>query len=180
MKEKIMCVLIGTLLIITILPITAIAGDEENPEIEDETGEFWRFFPGFDIISAWFFNDGVNLYVSIKVANIQFRQFFAYTVLWRYKDTEYFASMQGAYFYFGEDTDGWLPWIYKDATGSLDEEKGIITITMPLSEIGNPGEGEKLTNTWAMTHWSGFLGLNFHFPLDRAPRWETSGKDYVI
>jgi hypothetical protein len=54
MQKKIMGIFICTLLIITILPITAIAGDEENPEIEDESGDA---FGHLDVLSAWFYEN---------------------------------------------------------------------------------------------------------------------------
>jgi hypothetical protein len=41
------------LLVTTILPITVMAGDEQNPEIQDTPEN--DVFPYLDIISAWFF-----------------------------------------------------------------------------------------------------------------------------
>jgi hypothetical protein len=83
MKRKIIGIFICVLLIGTILPLTAIAGDEENPEIEDGrndiTGPFSSFIPpvffeDIDIISAWFFeNDDQPEYlsVSLKVSKLK-------------------------------------------------------------------------------------------------------------
>ena len=180
MKKKIIGIFVCMLLIFTLLPINATAGDEENPEIEDESWQIWDLIKVFNIISAWFSNDDVNLNVSIKMASIKPRNFFASTVLWRYNGVDYFASFQDNKYYFGDNTNTLLPWVYKDTTGTLETDKNIITIIVPLNEIGNPGEGEQLMNAWAMTHWSGYLGLNFHYPLERAPDWVKWGKNYTI
>ena len=178
MKKKIIGIFVCMLLITTIMPITAIAGDEENPEIVDESDD--TLFSCLDIISAWFSDDDESLCVSIKVVTLKIIPFIGSTVIWGYKGTDYFASMQGGKYYFGDDKGKLIPWRYKDTTGSCNKETGIITIRVPMSEIDNPQQGEQLTNTWAMTHWSGFLGLNFHVPFDRAPEWGTWGKDYAI
>lgn len=179
MKRRIIGILVCMLLLITLFPINATAGDEENPEIEDDTWQIWDLIKGFNILSAWFSNDDINLYVSIKMADIQPRAFFASTVIWTYNEVQYFASFQGNHYYFGNYNNNIYLWEYKDATGTLEIDKNIITIIIPLNEIDNPSEGEKLTSTWAMSHW-GLIGLNFHFPLDRAPNWGTYGKDYII
>ena len=99
---------------------------------------------GFNIISAWFSNDDVNLNVSIKMASIKPRNFFASTVLWRYNGVDYFASFKDNKYYFGDNTNTF--WWYKDTTGTLETDKNIITIIVPLNGIGNPGEGEQLMN----------------------------------
>ena len=180
MKRKIIVLLICVVSAIPILPNCAIAEDKDNPEIVDDSYQIWDLASGLNIISAWFENDDTNLYVSIKMANIKPKLFLGLSVLWSYNNVDYYASFQNNIYYFGYNTDGYLPWRMNNTSGNLDLENNIIKITVPLSEIGNPAIGEKIHNTWAMTHWSGFLGLNFHYPLDRAPKWENWGKDYLI
>lgn len=165
MKKKIVGIYVCMLLITTILPITGtvIAGDEENPEIEDEAGD--RFFSCLDVISAWFTDDGENLYVSIKVANPKNRPFLGYTVIWSHNGTKYFASMQGDNYYFGDDKGDYPLWRYMNAEGICDKETGVITITVPLYEIGDPQQGEELTRFILMSH---FTRINHYFPVDYA------------
>ena len=180
MKRKIIVVLICIVLTIPILTNCAIAEGKEDPEIIDDSFQIWDLTSGLNIISAWFENDDTNLYVSIKMASIKPKLFLAVSVLWSYNNVDYYASFQNNIYYFGYNTNGYLPWRMNDTSGNLYLENNIIKITVPLNEIGNPAKGEKLHSTWAMTHWSGFLGLNFHCPLDRAPNWGKLGKDYFI
>jgi hypothetical protein len=67
MKKKIVGIFVCILLITTILPITAMAGDEQNPEVKDRTrdvklfGLFTLFpqslFTYVDIVSAWMYEE---------------------------------------------------------------------------------------------------------------------------
>ena len=56
MKKRILGIFVCMLLIITILPMTGtvMAGDEENPEIEDEAGDALGYL---DVLSAWFYEN---------------------------------------------------------------------------------------------------------------------------
>lgn len=180
MKRKIIAILICLFFTIPILANCTIAKDEEDPEIIDDSLQIWDLASGYNIISAWFDNDDTNLYVSIKMASIKPKLFLGISVLWSYKNVDYYACFQNNKYYYGEDTKSYFPWTRKDTTGVIDLENNVIKITVPLNEIGNPLEGEKFTSTWAMTHWSGFYGLNFHYPLDRAPEWGIYGKDYIL
>jgi hypothetical protein len=103
--------------------------------------------------------------------------------------------MVGVHFYYGYNTGGLLPWRYIETTGSYDKSIDMVTINIPLNEIGNPKPGDHLINTWAMTHWNGpmyanaiiwkhfglpVIGLNFHLPYDRVPEWGEYGMDYIL
>ena len=60
MKRKIIGIFVVMLLIAAILPITGtvFAGDEEDPEIEDEIKDtVWKHF---DIVSAWFHENALE------------------------------------------------------------------------------------------------------------------------
>ena len=94
MKRKIIGILVCTLLITTILPITVTAGDEENPEIEDKTFDYYK---GLDIVSVWFSDDGENLSVSIKLRDMMniLLGLIHYTVTWKYNDVDYFVLFTG-------------------------------------------------------------------------------------
>lgn len=186
MKLKIICVLICIVTIITVITNSTMAGEQEEPEIVDDSFQIFDLTGRLNIISAWFDNDDTNLYVSIKMASIKSNLILGISVLWSYKYVDYYASFQNNKYYFGDDTSTvkyfirYFPWKMKETSGNLDLENNIIRITVPLNEIGNPAEGEKLTNTWAMTHFSGMYGLNFYYPLDRAPKWGIWGKEYSL
>jgi hypothetical protein len=67
MRKKIIGLFVCMLLITTILPITAMAGDENDPEISDTTGDARM---NVDIQKAWFFEDPATpeyLYITLKV-----------------------------------------------------------------------------------------------------------------
>ena len=122
MKTKIVGILVMTLLITTLLPITGtvLAGDEEHPEITDGDEDdifgplvsdpelFARLkslgalegiesFEFLDIISAWFyedFNEPDFLYTSIKIKDLGFFDDRGiYSVHWRYNEVDYAAGV---------------------------------------------------------------------------------------
>ena len=55
MKEKFFPIIVFMLFLTLLFPSQVFAGDEENPEIEDETGD--DVIDYLDIISAWFYED---------------------------------------------------------------------------------------------------------------------------
>jgi len=81
MKRKIVVFSICTLLLSTILPISASAGDPEDPEFVDSLYDVVGFMPGMslrriDMVSAWFTEEESNpdtLYISLKLMNLNAR-----------------------------------------------------------------------------------------------------------
>jgi hypothetical protein len=114
MIKKIVSIFVFMLLITTLLPITAMAGDEENPEIVDETSDLFGIFalkPNvynfftklkifrmesfdfMDITKAWFYENPDKpdyLYTAIKLKNLDFiNQRTIYAIHWEFKDKNY-------------------------------------------------------------------------------------------
>ncbi len=176
--------------------------DKENPEIEDETGDAFGYI---DIESVWFYEKQEEpniLYICMKIFNsseTRFQQTFA--VFWSYKNIKYAISL-----HLGFSFDEWTKYNcgiyrrkdlgYTRINGSYDFDNGIITWTVPKSLIGNPKEGEILTDTWSNAFRRlGFIGrIGFtRYILDAiilriygnnmwdyAPEKGTFGRDYII
>ena len=128
--KKLIGILICTLLIINILPMCVIAGDEQNPEIVDETNDLYglfaikpnvyNFFTKFnifnmesfdfmDITSAWFYENPDKpdyLYTAIKLKNLEFiNQRTIYAMHWEFKDKNYAV---GVHVYSNGTTKGFF------------------------------------------------------------------------
>jgi hypothetical protein len=157
MKIKIVGLFVCMLLITTILPITVLAGDEENPEITDVTGDARSYL---DIKKAWFYEDPSTpemLYTTIEITNPRVIPFKQHLVVSWQMSGEHYASMLG----IGYSLTQWLAYVsvvgrgsFGDPKpvvsfieGSFDTTKGTITCIIPKSTIGNPIPGDVLTNT---------------------------------
>lgn len=178
----------------------AYAGDEQNPEIEDETGDAFGYI---DIESVWFYEkqDEPNiLYISMKIFNsteTRFQQTFA--VFWSLRNIKYAVSL-----HLGFSFDEWMKFnsgIYRRRTynrvnGTYDFDTGVITWKIPKAIIGNPEKGDVLTGTWSNAFRRlGFIGrIGFTRYLldsiilrifgnnmwDYAPEKGTYGRNYII
>ena len=114
MKKKIIGIFICMLLVTTIIPITAMAGDEQNPEVVDETNDLWGIFTTntkiynfftktkifnmqsfdfMDITKAWFYENPDKpdyLYTAIKLKNLDFiNQRTIYAMHWEFEGKHY-------------------------------------------------------------------------------------------
>ena len=160
MQKKIICILVSMLLISTTLPIagTVLAGDEENPEIEDETGDARAYL---DIEKVWFHEDKDKpdiLYTTIKLDKPSYiapKQHL--TVHWVMNGEHYSSGLTIGYdfdqwflfyaieglTYFGEEYNQTI------ITGKLNKKEGSITCEIPKSAIGNPEPGDVLTKTYS-------------------------------
>lgn len=165
MRKKIVGIFVCMLLITTILPITAMAGDEENPEITDLTGDAFGYI---DINSVWFFENEETpefLYVSEKINGPkEFVPQQTFAVFWTHNNIEYSCGL-GVGFRFVE----WERFdvvIYHDndveiieVNGTYNLDTGIITCEIPKAIIGNPQTGDVLTGTWSNAFRRlGFIG----------------------
>ncbi|MDG6219189.1 MAG: hypothetical protein QCI00_07090, partial [Candidatus Thermoplasmatota archaeon] len=153
--KKLSTLFVCMLMIVTILPSTAMAGDEENPEITDDTGDAFGYI---DIVSIWFYEQQETpefLYVSMKInepSEFKFQQTFA--VFWRYNSIRYACSLhmgfsltQWKHFTAGKDDNKEVEHI--DINGTYHVDSGIITWIIPKVYIGDPQHGDVLTNTWS-------------------------------
>lgn len=159
------------LLITTLLPITAVAGDEEHPEITDPIGDA---FENIDITSAWFSEKSEEpnyLFVCIKINNPhlnKIQQTFA--VLWEYNGIQYacghFILINSLGFvnwdageYDNSASHGGTNYMTIDK-GTYDKSTGIMTFKIPKEIIGDPNPGDTLTKTHSTAFQRpGFLGL---------------------
>jgi hypothetical protein len=187
MKKKIAGLFVCILLITTILPITALAGDEENPEIIDTIGDAR---PYLDITKVWFYEDPSTpemLYTIIKITKpsaIPFKQHLV--VSWE-MNGEHYASMLA----IGYSLTQWLAYvsiigrgafgdpkpIVSDIQGLIDSTKGTVTCIIPKNTIGNPKSGDVLTKTHSQCFQRfGFLGRLGLTPLPRYIFFDALGK----
>jgi hypothetical protein len=166
MEKKIIGILLGTLLITTILPITTSAGDSENPEIKDRIldvklfgiigGLPQFFFKNIDVVSAWFYEDSNEpdyLFISLKIRDLKYRSESLealYKVSWIYNYQPYRTIVKIHYEeIFGSfcviDTNG----IAHSCEGNFDTDNNIISWKVQKELIGNPIPGNILTCTAA-------------------------------
>lgn len=180
MKNKIVVIFVCMLFLTMSFSLSAIAGDKENPEIKDVTGDARSYL---DIEKAWFYENENNpdfLYTTIKIvkpSTIPAKQHLV--IDWR-MNGEYYASMLGV----GYDIGINYPWLYYSAIigrgqfgdpqpiisqieGYFNETDCTITCIIPKSTIGNPKPGDVLTNTFSQC----FQRFGFWGRLGFAPRF---------
>ena len=195
MKKKIICIFVLTLLITTILPITetVIAGDEENPEIVDVTGDTDLGF--LDIESAWFYekaDESDYLFTALKIKDLKEAFNAVLSIRWAYNDVVYVSGVSTYYYKDKEFRSGlrqratYRQWkSMPECIGIFDQNTDIITWKILKSNIGNPQRGNVLTNTEAsavagfpLSFISFFIGKDYR---DFAPDdYGDYGQDYII
>jgi len=191
MKRKIIGILICTLLIATILPMTGtvFAGSEEDPEIVDEPDTNVVHY--LDIVSAWFFEkeeEPTYLFTALKMKEISpyhLKQHL--TVHWEHNGIPCASGMHIGYgdpwfdFSAGYGHGWWFKEHYQEITGDYDEETGIIICKIPKSIINNPQKGDILKNTYASAFERfGFIGrMGFDRAILRSILYLISSKDVV-
>ncbi|MFH1013018.1 MAG: hypothetical protein V1769_00720 [Thermoplasmatota archaeon] len=168
MKKKITGFFMCMLLILTILPQATLAGDPENPEIEDEIEE--DIVDNMDIISAWFYEKSDQpdyLFVGLKLKEINTTPLKQHlTVHWEYNGIPCATMMAVGYqevevvdFSAGWGHGFWFQENYQLIEGEYNQETGTIIMEIPKSIIKDPKKGDVLTNTYALTFQRfGFIG----------------------
>ena len=195
MKRKIIGIFVCTLLITTILPITVtvFAGDEENPEIVDDTGDTNMGF--LDIESAWFYektDEPDYLFTALKIKDLKEAFNAVFSISWAYNGVVYVSGLT-TFYYKDKEFRGGLRqratyWQWKsmpECIGVFDQNNDIITWKILKSNIGNPQKNEVLTNTessavagFPLSFIYFFTGKDYR---DFAPDLINEyGKDYVI
>jgi len=171
MKRKILSlILIGLLLLLaSSIPQPLLAGDEQNPEIEDEIEEDIAGF--LDIVSAWFYESSDQpdyLFICLKLKDIDTNPLKQHlTVHWDYNNIPCAAMMAVGYnenevvqFVAGWGHGFWFQEHHQEVEGEFNQETGIITFKIPKSLIKDPEPGDTLTNTYALTFQRyGFIGM---------------------
>jgi hypothetical protein len=159
MKQKIVGLFVCILLILTLLPISVMAGDATNPEISDNTGDARA---NVDIQKAWFSEDSTTpefLYITIQVVLLQpqYPGTLLNDVYWTMNNVNYLVS-GGLGKYLGGVHELYVVVgvakifaVFTEITGSMDLKNSTITCKIPKSLIGNPHAGDTLTKTSAGT-----------------------------
>lgn len=193
MKKKIVGLFVCMLLTTTILPLTALAGDPENPEIKDDLND--TYLPFLDIVSAWFYekaDEPQYLYTAIKVQSINLKANAVLSIRWGYDGKEYVTGFDT--FIFQKDVfrsgdpkrASHFQWIHMpECEGTVDRTTNVITWRVLKSNIGNPEKGDVLTNTRAAAVSGGYSSFLYSFTgrdyRDFAPNTQDEyGLDYVI
>jgi len=205
--KKIVAISLSFLMIGLINNITAFAGYEEDPEIEDTIGDAFGYL---DIHSVWFYENEEEpdmLYVAMKINEPvywHFQQTFA--VFWKYNGNLYSCGLHLG-FGVGEDWEKYsaakyppnkyYPDYHYNLTGKYSKSEGIITMELPKEFIGNPEKDEVLSETWSNAFRRvgliGRIGFTRHIiddiilaifgnsMWDYAPnKDEGYGRDYII
>ena len=180
MKKRIWTIIVCMLLISTILPIagTVLAGDEENPEIEDEEDNIFDYI---DAVSGWFYekeDESEYLYVSLKLVDLTEHIGTVYAIHWKYNDVHYDVGLHNGIFIpritekhwscnYYEPSPIWFwrevpigTWNSSSCSGSFDVDTEIITWKIHKNCIGNPQPGNELIRPHIFTaHRISKIGL---------------------
>jgi len=193
MKKKPLVFLVCMLFITTVLPITSMAGDEDHPEIPDVLGDVKGLFAKFlsrrsieriDINSTWFYevpDDPENLRIVGKLNKVTHGLFFksSYSVYWTYNGRQYTATFITRWYnidgYVTDDESGESHMIVPLYDGDSD----IFGFIIQKDLIGNPTQGDTLTNTWSIAKIGFGSKVIFSLAYDRAPD-NGYGLDYII
>jgi len=172
--KKIIGILVCALLVVTLFPISIIAGNSDGPEVEDRIRDvklfgFLGLVPQFllkhvDVVAAWFSEDSENpddLSITLELRDFesQTRMLQAvYVVEWSYNNNHYGVAVhtdpQGiGDFLVGKSEDGDSIFDRWDICyGTHDEDSNTITWTVSKETVGNPPPLSRLTNIQPHTH----------------------------
>ena len=205
MKKKIISMLICILFISS---INVLAGNMNDPEITDVTGDAFGYL---DIESVWFYEEEDNpdfLFVAMKINEPSYNKFQqTFAIFWRYEDNQYACGLHLG-FDIQEDWESYTAGEYSNRAprggsknyhinGTYSTSEGIILWKIEKEFIGNPEKDDVLTNTWSNAFRRlGFLGrIGFSRPIldniiyrifsyslwDYAPdNYGEYGRDYIM
>ncbi len=180
MKKKIIGIFVCMLLITTILQITTMAGDENDPEIRDnlndQFGALVEFptrirtrialallqmnsFDFIDINSAWFYENEFEsdyLYAALKLNDLSIiSQDAIYSVHWTFNGVAYSVGSHlynnGQYSSCFVGLDKWFNNKWQNAEVTYDFDRNIVTFKMDKKFIGDPQPDDILMKTFAWT-----------------------------
>ena len=194
MKKKIIGIFICTLLIVTMLPLTTMAGDPENPEIEDEASDLFgplsfAWQPSFiDIEKGWFQDDAENLHITLKVMDLSFKYWRQiYSIHWTYKGTKFsvgshivlFGTQKGSFLIeeIGQPRD----WISTEIEEHMCESDDTITWVVPKELLGDVHADDILEETYAWTAIrTPFEPVTYVLFLGEIVKDYAEGSNYII
>jgi hypothetical protein len=204
MRKNIVGILIFMLLTTTILPLTVLAGDPENPEVIDRIRDVKLFgvitiplqmhYKYADIVAAWLHEESANpdyLSVSLQIRDLEEKTGSLeaiYNVDWLWNNNRFIVNLHinpqgigsfivGRSLDYNDDIEKWIP-----CDGTVDLEKNIITWSIPKEFMQNLRKGSTITNInpsagLRFTDASGLPLIDFFKDLS----WNAkSSKDYVI
>lgn len=185
-------------LFVSVVPLSVVAGDEQDPEITDDEGDMFqhplfylpqRSLNAVDIVSAWFFedrNESDFLFISIKVVDLHYLPVLRSTYLFECGHGDYVYSGRFTTQFLGLYSVGILTRSYPNRIHFIrvffDRDHDLVTFKIPKKFIDDPQPGEVLTRTRVastITTTSGYL-LDFILVGDIAPDHQSSGKNYMI
>ena len=204
MRKKIIGIILFMLLTTTLLPITALAGDPENPEFVDRIRDvklFWFFPIPFqmeykyaDIVAAWLHEESANpdyLSVSLQIRDLEEKTESLeaiYSVDWAWNNHLILVGLHinpdgigsfdaGRSLDYNDDIEEWIT-----CDGVINVEQNSITWSVPKEFIGNPWKGATMqsifpTTTLRFTDESGLPQMD----LFKDTSWNAkTSKEYVI
>ncbi|MFC1749572.1 hypothetical protein ACFL2V_12275 [Pseudomonadota bacterium] len=194
MKRKLFSIFCMLLLTAVTCCIQISAGDEDNPEIEDEIWDTQIAL--YDIVSAWFYekeNEPDFLFTAMKIRNLSVKKKDAvYSIRWNMNGNEYICGLDTSSFkeniFRSGDPKRATSWQWKrmpECEGEYDRDESIITWKIPKNSIGNPHQGDILEQTRAHAV-PGFPISFIYFILgkdyrDFAPHdLDSYGREYII
>jgi len=191
-------------LITTILPLTALAGNPENPEVIDRmrdvklfglfTIPFQMKYEYADFIAAWLHEESNNpeyISVSLQIRNLEGKTESLeaiYNVDWLWNQDRFTANLHInpdgiGLFLVGRSLNGddmideWI-----DCDGLVDIENNVITWSVPKEYMQNPPKGSTITSIRPHTHlrFTDNSGLPLTDLFKDLPWNAKTTKDYVL
>ncbi len=176
MYEVVVCMVMLT----SLLPVSVIAGSEEDPEIidtlNDQFGALVDFptrirsrialsllqmdsFDFIDIDSAWLYehaSESDYMFAALKLKDLDTKnQRAIYTIHWQFNGVPYCVwshlCNNGQNYSCSVGVDKRFNFNYHDAEVAYDFESDIVTFKFKKEFIGNPQPGEVLSKTFAWT-----------------------------
>jgi hypothetical protein len=204
MKIKIAGLFVCMLLITTILPITALAGDPENPEFIDKIRDVKLFgvitiplqmqYKYADIVTAWLHEESANpdyLSVSLQIRDLEEKTESLeaiYDVDLTWNNHRFIAMLHinpegihpfwvGRYLDESNDIAQWF-----ECEGTVDIETNVITWLIPKEFMGTPPKGSTIThiNPLAILRFTDASGLPLMDLFKDLPWNAKTTKDYII
>ena len=204
MQKKMVGIIIFMLLTTTILPMTVLAGDPENPEVIDRirdvklfgviTIPFQMEYKYADIVAAWLHEESTNpdyLSVSLQIRDLEEKTESLeaiYSVDWAWNNHLILVGLHinpdgigsfdvGRSLDYNDDIEEWIT-----CDGTVNVEQNIITWSVPKEFIGNPPKGATIENIYPLTilRFTDASGLPLR-DLFKDFSWNAkTSKEYVI
>jgi len=204
MRNKIVDIFVCMLLITTVLPITALAGGPENPEVVDRIRDVKLFgvitiplqmqYKYADIVAAWLHEESLTpeyLFVSLQLRDLNEKTESLeaiYDVDLTWNNNRFIAMLHinpegihpfwvGRYLDESNDIAQWF-----ECEGTVDIKTNVITWLVPKEVMGNPSKGSIITSIHplAILRFTDASGLPL-MDLFKDLSWNAkTSKDYVI